>query len=242
MILFAAIKAAERFDGEDQMFPAAGAGAFHALCGVFRNYELQDGDRTMRSAMDGAKARKGKFEHSFRILDEQESYRLEALYCALDAGGRRRRFCAVVSDASIRVHCEGLASRGAVVIGAFQSGRMDAAIEIVPFSDLWDEAEIAVTSFRRNSGALVTMLLVLAAEEARQRGCDRLVTVLDADADLLPLLAGLGEVEIDLDIARIDISEPGRASLSPLGRKQRSLATVVWSYEGFQATSVSNPI
>ncbi len=58
----------------------------------------------------GAKAQEG--EHSFRILEAHEFYRLEALYCALDAAARRRRFCAGVGDASIRSHCDSLSSKG----------------------------------------------------------------------------------------------------------------------------------
>jgi len=181
----------------------------------------------MGSAIESAMARDGQSGHIFRLLEEHEWYRLEALYCALDAPGRRQRFCAAVSDASIRGHCESLARKGAVIIGAFQSGRMDAAVEIVPVSEVWDEAEIAVTSFRRDAGPLVSRLLELAAREGRRRGCDRLMTMLEgADAGLLPALAGLGDVELDSEIARIDISELGSVPFQP-SRKPRSLVAAI---------------
>jgi len=181
----------------------------------------------MRSAIESAMTREGQFEHVFRLLEGHEWYRLEALYCALDASGRRRRFCAVVSDASIRDHCEGLARKGAVVIGAFQSGRMDAAVEIVPVSEVWDEAEIAVTSFRRDAGALVSRLLDLAAREGRRRGCDTFMTVLEGADGLLPALACLGDVELDSEIAWIDISESDAVSLQPSREQPSSLVAAV---------------
>ena len=58
-----------------------------------------------------------------RILEAHEFYRLDALYCTLDAAGRRRRFGAGVSDASIRSHCETLREQEASVIVAFESNR-----------------------------------------------------------------------------------------------------------------------
>jgi hypothetical protein len=163
-------------------------------------------------------------EHSFRILEAHESYRLEALYCALDVPARRRRFCAGMSDASIRSHCESLPGKGALVIGAFQFNRMDAAIEVVPFSPLWEAAEIAVTTFHRNSGRLIRRLLRLAVEEARQRGCESLVTMLeDEDPALVPLLASHGELELDEGLARIDISNSGDAECKTVIQQHRSL-------------------
>jgi hypothetical protein len=195
--------------------------------------EAQRGDCIMESAAESAMAREGQLGHVFRFLEEHEVYRLEALYCALDAPGRRRRFCAAVSDASIRVHCEGLARKGAVVIGAFQSGRMDAAVEILPVSEIWDEAEIAVTSFRRDGGALAMRLLELAAREGRRRGCDRFMTVLEAaDAALMPALARLGDVEIESEIARIDISDAASFGLS---REPSSFAAAVAAQAGPRA-------
>jgi hypothetical protein len=113
----------------------------------------------------------------------------------------------------------------------------------VPLSDLWDEAEIAVTSFRLDSGGLVRMLLELAAQQARQRGCDSLVTMVEtADAGLLPMLASIGETELDSDIARIDISDLSRASFSPPSRAQSLPAAALSSFQDFWATSVKHLI
>ena len=166
----------------------------------------------------GARAQDGGY--SFRTLEQQEFYRLEALYCALDAAARRRRFSAGVSDASIRSHCDSLSGKGACVLGAFQSNRMDAAIEIVPFSPSWEAAEIAVTSFRHESDRLIRALLRLAVEEAQQRGCERLAVVLDdEDPVLMPLLASHGEVELDDGVAWIDISDSGDALFEALVRR-----------------------
>jgi hypothetical protein len=152
-----------------------------------------------------ANAHKREPHHNFRILEAHELYRLDALYCTLDAGGRRRRFGAGVSDASIRSHCETLHEQEALVIGAFESNRMDAAIELWPFSSAWEQAEIAVVA-RRYASAPLKTLLRLAAEEAARRRCARLVALIDGDFDSLPLLASIGEVELDGEIARIDIS------------------------------------
>jgi hypothetical protein len=176
--------------------------------------------------MDSAKhlSANGRGEHSFRILEARESYRLEALYCALGAPARRRRFYAAVSDASIRSHCESLSRKGALVLGAFQSNRMDAAIEVVPFSPLWEAAEIAVTTFHRNSGRLIQELLRLAVQEAQQRGCESLVSVLDdEDPALLPLLASHGELEFDEGLARIDISDSSDAECKTVVQRRHSL-------------------
>lgn len=152
-----------------------------------------------------ANAHEGEPHHNFRFLEPHELYRLDALYCTLDAAGRRRRFGAVVSDASIRSHCETLHEQEALVIGAFESNRMDAAIELWPFSSAWEQAEIAVAARRYAYGPLKT-LMRLAAEEAARRGCARLVALVDGNSDSLPLLAYIGEVELDGEIARIDIS------------------------------------
>ena len=92
-----------------------------------------------------------------------EFYRLDALYCTLDAAGRRRRFGAGVSDASIRSHCETLREQEALVIVAFKSNRMDAAIELWPFSSAWEQAEIAVVA-RRYAYAPLKTLMRLAAD------------------------------------------------------------------------------
>ena len=58
-----------------------------------------------------ANAHKREAYHNFQILQAHELYRLDALYCTLNAVGRRRRFGAGVSDASIRSHCERSMSR-----------------------------------------------------------------------------------------------------------------------------------
>ena len=60
-------------------------------------------------------AHEGEPYHNFRTLEAHELYRLDALYCTLDAAGRRRRFGAGVSDASIRSHCETLHEQEALV-------------------------------------------------------------------------------------------------------------------------------
>src|SRR5271165_3037291 len=143
------------------------------------------------------KAHDGERGHIFRTLEAQECYRLEALYCTLDAAGRRRRFCAGVSDAAIRSHCETLAAKGAVVIGAFQANRMDAAVEIVPFSSAWEEAEIAVASRPHGRArGLLQALVRLAAQETRRRGCIVLVAMHEGDPAPLPLLGAVGDVEL----------------------------------------------
>ena len=82
---------------------------------------------------------------------------------------------------------------------------MDAAIELWPFSSAWEQAEIAVVA-RRYAYAPLKMLMRLAAEEAARRMCARLVALIDGDFNSLPLLASIGEVELDGEIARIDIS------------------------------------
>jgi hypothetical protein len=159
--------------------------------------------------------RERECQYSYRVLAPHEAYHLEALYCTLDPAARRRRFCAAVSDASIRSHCESLAAKRAVVIGAFQSNRMDAAIEILPFSGAWEEAEIAM-AYRVNAGRPLETLMRLAAQEARRRRCATLSAVFDGDDPaLLPVLASLGEVELDGDIARIDISDFGPGLYAP---------------------------
>jgi hypothetical protein len=151
--------------------------------------------------------REPESQYSYRVLEEQESYRLEALYCALDAAGRRRRFCAAVSDESIRSHCEHIWSQSALVFGGFQSNRMDAAIEVVPLSATWDEAEIAFTSIRRDYRPVLSALLQLAIDEARRRSCTKLLTLVgEADAPLLCSLSRVGTIELDDDgFARIAI-------------------------------------
>jgi hypothetical protein len=154
--------------------------------------------------------------HIFRVLDAPEAYRLEALYCTLDAAGRRRRFCGGMSDEAIRAHCETLAAKGAVVIGAFQSNRMDAAVEIVPFSSAWEEAEIVVAS--RPNGrarALLRELARLAALETRRRGCIVWMAMHDGDPAVLPLLAAIGDVELDGDLAWTDIFDSRLAMFDP---------------------------
>jgi hypothetical protein len=139
-------------------------------------------------------------QYNYRALEEQESYRLEALYCALDAAGRRRRFCGAVSDESIRSHCEDIWSRGALVFGAFQSNRMDAAIEVVPLSATWCEAEVVFTSIRRNHEPFLTALLQLTFHEARRRSCAKLFTLVDnADSILRCSLSRVGRIELDDD-------------------------------------------
>jgi hypothetical protein len=162
-------------------------------------------------------------QYSYRVLEEQESYRLEALYRALDAAGRRRRFCAAVSDESIRSHCEQIWNQNALVFGAFQSNRMDAAIEVVPFSAAWDEAEIAFTSIRRNHEPLLSALLQLTIDEARRRSCTKLFTLVDNDdATLRCSLSRVGRIELDdngfawIDIDRSYISPEEIPESSPL--------------------------
>lgn len=152
--------------------------------------------------------------HILRLLDADECYRLEALYCTLDAAGRRRRFCAGMSDAAIRSHCETLAAEGAVIIGAFQANRMDAAVEIVPFSAAWEEAEIAMAS-RPNGRGLLRALVRLAAQETRRRGCIVLVAMHEGDPESLPLLAAIGDVELDGDLAWTDIFDSRLAKRVP---------------------------
>jgi hypothetical protein len=162
------------------------------------------------------KAREAERLDIFRILEAQESYRLEAFYCTLDAAGRRRRFGAGVSDGAIRSHCETLAAKGAIVVGAFQVNRMDAAVEIVPYSSAWEQAEIVVAS-RPNARArtLVSALVRLAAKAARRKGCLLLVAVHDGDPAALPLLAAIGDVELDGDLAWTDIFDSRLAAYSP---------------------------
>jgi hypothetical protein len=146
-----------------------------------------------------------------RSLEPEEYYRLDALWCTLNSADRRRRFGAAVSDASIRNYCETLADKDAVVIGAFRSNRMDAVIEVFPLSPAWEEAEIAMTS-RSDSRALLEELFRLAAQEAQRRGCATLIALLGDDClGALPVLATLGDVELDDDLARVDISDDGRA-------------------------------
>ena len=152
-----------------------------------------------------ANAHKREAYHNFQILEAHELYRLDALYCTLNAVGRRRRFGAGVSDASIRSHCERLHEQEALVIGAFESNRMDAAIELWPFSSAWEQAEIAVAA-RPYARAPLKTLMRLAAEEAARRGCARLFALVDGDTDSLPLLASIGEVELEGEMARIEIS------------------------------------
>jgi len=59
---------------------------------------------------------------------------------------------------------------------------------------------------RRYAYAPLKTLMRLAAEEAARRRCARLVALVDGDSDSLPLLASIGDVELDGEIARIDIS------------------------------------
>ncbi len=87
----------------------------------------------------------------------------------------------------------------------FDSNRMDAAIELWPFSSAWETAEIAVAA-RRYAHAPLKTLMQLVAEEAAPRRFARLVALVDGDPDSLPLLASIGEVELDGETARIDIS------------------------------------
>ena len=87
--------------------------------------------------------------HIIRLLEPDESYRLEALYSVLDFDGRRNRFGAAICDVSLRSYCRSLDWTCIVVVGAFKSRRMEAAIELVPLSRL---------GRRRNRGDLLSSL------------------------------------------------------------------------------------
>jgi hypothetical protein len=77
---------------------------------------------------------------------------------------------------------------------------MDAAIEVVPLSATWDEAEIAFTSIRRKHEPFLSSLLQLTIDEARRRSCTKLFTLVEnADATLRCSLARVGKIELDDD-------------------------------------------
>jgi hypothetical protein len=151
--------------------------------------------------------------HIIRLLEPDESYRLEALYGVLDFDGRRNRFGAAICDVSLRSYCRSLDWTRVVVVGAFESRRMDAAIELVPLSAAWDAAEIAVTCFPRWCDDLAVQMLSLALAEIQLRGCKRLLAPSRLENPALSrLLRSAGEPRIEDDPTWIDLKDAPLAS------------------------------
>jgi hypothetical protein len=108
----------------------------------------------------------------FAELHPTESFRLAALYQVADFDARRARFAAAVSEDSVRRHLRRLDLNQTLVVGAFRRGRMDAAMELHPFFDNWERAEIVFIGRRRFPITLHAALLDAAIGEARDRGCN----------------------------------------------------------------------
>lgn len=164
--------------------------------------------------------------HIIRLLEPDESYRLEALYSVLDFDGRRNRFGAAICDISLRSYCRSLDWTCIVVVGAFKSRRMEAAIELVPLSRAWDAAEIAVTCFPRWRDDLAARMLSLALVEAANRGCHTLIANSHlANPALCRLLRSAGDVRMENASTWVDLKG---APLRPRVRAEAPPTSVFW--------------
>jgi hypothetical protein len=152
--------------------------------------------------------------HIIRLLEPDESYRLEALYKVLDFDGRRNRFGAAICDVSLQSYCRSLDWTRVVVVGSFQSRRMDAAIELVALSAAWDAAEIELTCFPRWRGDLAVQMLSLALAEMALRGCKRLLAHSHLENPFLHRLLRLaGELQIENDSTWINLEHAQKFEL-----------------------------
>jgi hypothetical protein len=113
--------------------------------------------------------------HTLRVLEADEAHHLEALLSVLDFDGRRNRFGAAICDLSLRSFCRRANRATAIVIGAFRSRRMEAAIELFPLSPHWESAELELTCFPVWREDLALQLLAQAIVEASTRGCTGLI-------------------------------------------------------------------
>jgi hypothetical protein len=95
----------------------------------------------------------------------------------LDFDARQARFGGAVSDDSITRHCRELDSNQAVVPGCIRPTGLTAAIELLPLSSTWEDAELAENA-RIDRIMILGHLLQLAAFAAGKRGCNTFIVPL----------------------------------------------------------------
>jgi hypothetical protein len=102
---------------------------------------------------------------SFRSLSIDDlSSLLPSFYLGLDFDARQARFGGAVSDDSIIRHCRELASNQAVVLGCIGPTGPITAIELLPLSSTWEDAELALAENARIDRIMILgHLLQLAA-------------------------------------------------------------------------------
>jgi hypothetical protein len=147
---------------------------------------------------------------SFRSLSKDDlSALLPSFYLGLDFDARQARFGGAVSDDSIIRHCRELDSNQTVVLGCIEPTGLITAIELLPLSSTWEDAELAFAENARIDRIMILgHLLQLAAFTAGNRGCNTFIVPLrPCESDLRRLLRSMGRVRIQGESARVDLSE-----------------------------------
>lgn len=143
------------------------------------------------------------------LFDRHDADKLARFYFGFDGNGRRERFCAAVSNASILRYCREIDWRRTIVVARTAAYLPDAVLEVHALSDDWRHAEIVVACpLRCDRMPIFAQLLQLAALAAGARGCTAFTLDLEGcDRDVLRLLAAMGQLHIDGATASVDIGE-----------------------------------
>jgi hypothetical protein len=153
---------------------------------------------------------------SLQFLTIHDTNRLATFYLGLDFDNRRARFGGGQSDESIVTYCRSIDWQHAVIIARGSSHLLDAVLEIHPFSQSWDRAEITLTSpLDCDRNHIFAELLQLAALTAGGRGCKSLVMYLnDGCFNPVGILGDIGRTSDDGEMLSLDISEYAVAGTS----------------------------
>jgi hypothetical protein len=174
-----------------------GGGAWPRLPAIAGALRMQD----PAAALD-----KGR---SLKTLDTADADMLSRFYLGMKFAERRARFGAAMSDESIRRFCRAIDWSRVIAIGRVRSHCLEAVIEVHPLGASWDTAEIALASaVPAARSRIFAELLQIAAFAAGHRGCSTLTMLLNSEnQELLPLLAGMGNVVFVEDQVSVDIAD-----------------------------------
>jgi hypothetical protein len=183
--------------GTSHAFENRGGGVWPRLPAITRALRMKD----PAAALD-----KGR---SLKTLDSTDAAMLSRFYLGLKFAERRARFGAAISDESIQRFCRAIDWGRVIAIGRVRNHCLEAVIEVHPLCASWDTAEIALASAMPAARTRIfAELLQIAAFAAGHRGCSTLTMLLNSeDRELLPLLAGMGNVVFMEDHASVDLGD-----------------------------------
>jgi GNAT superfamily N-acetyltransferase len=123
---------------------------------------------------DGARAKDGDSGYDIRVLATGGIEDLHAHLLRLDYLDRCLFFSAGNDDRAVDAHCLRLLASQAIVIGAYEAGRMRASVEIIPDRDARAGRATLIAEPDFQSDALAGALMRRARDEAGKHGLARL--------------------------------------------------------------------